>query len=90
MELAPVTILLILNGVTFFLYGWDKRAAKRHGASRVPEFLLQLLALFGGSPGAYIGQKLFRHKTKKASFQLAFRLIVFLQIMLAVAWWLLR
>lgn len=89
--LIPFKLALYLMGVnalTFLLYGWDKRAAKRAGAARVPEYILQLLALFGGSPAALLAQQFFRHKTKKASFRLAFQMIVFLQIMALAGWWL--
>jgi uncharacterized membrane protein YsdA (DUF1294 family) len=72
--------------VTFALYGIDKRAARR-GGRRVPEATLQLGALVGGSPGAFAGQRAFRHKTKKLSFQLVFWAIVLLQAGLLAAWW---
>ena len=54
-------------------------------ASRVPEMVLHILALAGGSLGAWLGMRLFRHKTVKGSFRLAFWLIVSLQVLL-VAW----
>jgi len=75
---------------TFAYYGWDKRQARRDGA-RVPEMVLHMLALIGGSLGAYAGMQLFRHKTLKGRFRLMFWLIALLQmgllIWLAYAWW---
>jgi uncharacterized membrane protein YsdA (DUF1294 family) len=59
------------SGASIVLYGIDKFAAvgkKR----RLPEATLHLVALLGGWPGAAIGQRLFRHKTRKASFLLKF------------------
>lgn len=58
-----VAYLLILSVVTFFMYGADKRQAKRK-AFRVPEKTLLLLSILGGAFGGIIGMKVFRHKTK--------------------------
>jgi uncharacterized membrane protein YsdA (DUF1294 family)/cold shock CspA family protein len=55
----------------FYLYWMDKWAAAR-GTRRTPESTLQLLALTCGWPGAWVAQQLFRHKTRKASFQTVF------------------
>ena len=41
-----------------------------------PEGVLHLLELCGGWPGAYLGQRWFRHKSSKLSFRVSFRLIV--------------
>jgi uncharacterized membrane protein YsdA (DUF1294 family) len=38
------------------------------GGPRISEVNLLLLALIGGSPGAYAGRHLFRHKTRKQPF----------------------
>jgi uncharacterized membrane protein YsdA (DUF1294 family) len=56
-------------------YAVDKSAAQR-GAWRTRETTLHLLALMGGWPGALVAQHLFRHKSRKPSFQLAFRATV--------------
>ena len=42
----------------------------------VAVIVLHLLGLFGGWPGAYLGQRWFRHKSSKISFQVLFWLIV--------------
>lgn len=72
--------LLIGNLLTFGLYGYDKACA-RSGRRRVPERRLQAFAFIGGSIGALLGQKIFRHKTRKSNFQVVFLLIFFLQIL---------
>ena len=58
--------LAAVNLVTLLLYGYDKRAAA-YGGPRVPERVLHAAAIAGGTPAAYLGQRLFRHKTIKGS-----------------------
>ena len=70
--------LAAVNVCTFLAYGYDKASAIR-GGLRVPETVLHVLALAGGSAGAWVGQKAFHHKTVKSSFQRAFWVIVALQ-----------
>lgn len=69
---------LVLNLITFFIYGLDK-AKSAMGAWRVSERRLLSLAILGGSLGAILGMKIFRHKTRKNSFLLAFILILVIQ-----------
>jgi len=83
--LTLLTILSIIAFVAFVAYGYDKRASLR-GAERVSERTLHLLALCGGWPGALAGQLLFRHKTRKASFQACFWLTVLLNGAMLIAW----
>jgi uncharacterized membrane protein YsdA (DUF1294 family) len=64
--------------VTFLGYGVDKRQA-RAKRTRLPEVVLHGCALIGGSPGAWLGQIVFRHKTVKPSFRRVFWGIVVLQ-----------
>lgn len=68
-------VFLMANLIVFLYYYIDKGAALR-GAWRKSEDSLHLLSLIGGWPGAYIAQKLFRHKTKKSSFQWVYKLTV--------------
>lgn len=71
--------LIGISAVALLLYGYDKSQSKR-GGFRVPEFVLQVVALAGGTPGAFLGQQVFRHKTSKRSFRVGFALIVLLQL----------
>ncbi len=77
--------LISVNLATLAVYAWDKGAAASQ-ARRVPEMTLHALALLGGSPAALLGQRLFQHKTRKRSFQIAFRAIVATQILLMGLW----
>jgi len=70
---------VLINLMTIVAYGVDKNAARK-GSWRVPEMQLHLLELLGGSPGAFLAQKLFHHKTKKKSFQLSFLFVLAFQV----------
>lgn len=72
-RLPPVFIALyaVASGLSFVMYGIDKNAARR-GRRRTAEATLHLFELLGGWPGALIAQRLFRHKTRKLSYQLVF------------------
>jgi uncharacterized membrane protein YsdA (DUF1294 family) len=78
--------LIGINTVTVLLYGYDKRQAIAT-AGRVPELVLHLAALAGGSPGALFAQGMFRHKTRKVSFKLVFAGIVLVQVAFVYSYW---
>ena len=59
---------MIINVVTFALYGIDKWKAI-HNRWRIREATLLITALIGGSLGAFIAMQMFRHKTKKWYFK---------------------
>ena len=72
-----------LSLVTFGIYGYDKAQAQNNGP-RVPEVVLHLLGLLGGTPGAFIAMRVFHHKTSKQSFQTVFWLTVAVQLVVLV------
>jgi uncharacterized membrane protein YsdA (DUF1294 family) len=74
-----LVVVALMSVVAFVAYGFDKRRARKNGR-RVPEKTLHLMALFGGWPGALIGQRVFRHKTQKISFRIVFWLCVVLHL----------
>lgn len=74
-----IAYLMSISVATIFFYGYDKNRAKKNKI-RVPEIVLHLLAVAGGTPGALLGQILFRHKTKKWRFRVVFILILILQV----------
>ncbi|TRX74305.1 DUF1294 domain-containing protein [Pseudomonas mangiferae] len=65
----------LASGLVFFLYRRDKALAQRD-ARRIPEATLHGLEWLGGWPGAWLAQGAYRHKTRKASYQAVFWLIV--------------
>ena len=70
---------LVVTVVTFAVFGWDKLCAKRN-MWRVPEKILLLLALLGGSVGAMAAMAIFRHKTLHLKFRYGVPLILILQL----------
>ncbi|MGE6385812.1 DUF1294 domain-containing protein [Pseudomonas sp. NPDC078416] len=73
----PAAIYALMSVIAFALYGYDKKQARQDG-QRTPEKLLHATELLGGWPGALLAQQVFRHKTRKFSYQLVFWLIVLL------------
>lgn len=76
----------VMSAVAFIAYAIDKRWA-RLARRRIPEATLHAVELLGGWPGAFLAQRIVRHKNAKASYQVVFWLIVVLHL---VVWsWLL-
>ena len=84
--------LVLINLVTFFVFGLDKLKAKRkvnkESVRRVPEKTLFLLAVVGGSIGALLGMKAWHHKTLHKSFRFGIPAILALQILIPAGLWL--
>ena len=60
---------IVINLLTFLLYGLDKYKAIRQ-EWRIPERALLLMAFMGGAFGALSAMRIFRHKTRKGRFRL--------------------
>lgn len=73
--------LLAINGITFFTYGIDKWKAKR-SKWRIPESTLLVMAVIGGSVGAWLGMKVWHHKTMHKKFKYGVPAIFFIQVAL--------
>lgn len=83
-------VLLALGNLHAFVRFWlDKRAAGR-GERRTPESVLLGAALFGGF-GAWLGQHVLRHKTRKEPFRTELGMVILLHLaaVAAVIWWIL-
>ncbi|WP_392888277.1 DUF1294 domain-containing protein [Pseudomonas migulae] len=76
-SLIPLAAYGLVSVLAFFLYWSDKHKA-RTDRWRTPENVLHAVELAGGWPGALLAQQVFRHKTRKVSFQVLFWLIVLL------------
>lgn len=74
-----ITAVAVVNLMTFLAFWHDKRRAIR-GGRRVRESDLLTLALIGGSPGALVARRVFRHKTRKEPFATLLMLIVAVQM----------
>ena len=60
---ALLYYLIVINILTFAVYGIDKWKAKQ-GSWRISEATLLMLAVIGGTIGALLGMQVWRHKTK--------------------------
>ncbi|GGA86489.1 DUF1294 domain-containing protein [Ornithinibacillus halotolerans] len=69
------------NLLGFVLMGVDKKKA-RNNEWRIPERTLWGVALLGGAIGAFLGMRVFRHKTKHTSFRIGLPLIIVVHIVL--------
>ena len=76
-------ILLTLNLLTFIIYGIDKFKAKK-AKWRISEATLILLAVIGGSIGAWLGLQVWRHKTQHKKFFIGIPMILTLQVIATI------
>ena len=75
--------LLAINALSFILFGLDKNKAKK-GKWRISEATLLMMAVSGGSIGAWIGMRLWHHKTKHKKFKYGIPVIIIIQVGLVV------
>lgn len=64
----PLAMYPVVSLVSLLLYWQDKQQARTQ-AWRTPEKVLHASELLGGWPGALLAQQVFRHKTRKVSYQ---------------------
>lgn len=75
---------ILINCTALGFYGLDKKRAVRN-QWRIPEKTLLGIAVLGGGPGALLGMRLFRHKTRKPKFYIGIPVILILETA-AVLW----
>ena len=75
--------LFAINIVSFFLYGIDKYKAKKN-KWRISEATLLMIAVIGGSIGAWVGMRLWHHKTMHKKFKYGIPVIIIMQVCLVV------
>lgn len=78
-----IIYLVIINFLGFIIMGIDKLKAKR-GSRRVPENTLFMFTILGGGVGTILGMYIFRHKTKKKKFTVGMPIILILEILLFI------
>lgn len=81
----PLALYPAMSLVSVMLYWQDKHQARQQ-AWLTPEKVLHASELLGGWPGALLAQQLFRHKTRKFSYQLLFWAIVLLHQVFWADW----
>ena len=67
-EKIIIGYVIVINVITLMMYASDKWKAK-HSKWRIPEATLLIMAAVGGSIGAWMGIKLFHHKTLHKKFK---------------------
>ena len=77
--------LLVVNLIGFVLMFVDKKRAQNN-QWRIKEATLFLSAAIGGSIGAMLGMKVFRHKTKHLSFLIGMPAIFIVQVALVIGY----
>ena len=77
--------VVAVNVATFLLYLYDKAVSSR-GGLRVPESLLHGIALAGGTPAAFLAQRVLHHKTVKRPFRATFVWVIVVQVVALGAW----
>ena len=75
--------LIIINLITFIIFGIDKYKAIKD-KWRVKEATLLGLSFIGGALGGMLGMYVFRHKTKKFYFFLGIPFMMILHVVLFV------
>ena len=78
---AVIYYLVIINIVTFLVYGIDKWKARK-AMWRVREASLLMLAVLGGSIGAWLGMKVWLHKTQHKKFRYGIPAIIIIQLVI--------
>lgn len=72
--------LLVISLITVTVTVYDKKAAKKSPKKRIPEKVLFILAICGGSLAEFITMLKIRHKTKHLKFMVGLPLILAVQL----------
>lgn len=71
--------LLIINIITFIMYGIDKHKSIKN-KYRISEKTLIILPILGGPIGAFFGMITFHHKTQKKKFIILIPLLLLIWV----------
>ena len=84
MNALVLTALAAINVAAFIIYGIDKLKARK-GRWRISETFLFMLAVMGGSIGAWIGINVWHHKTLHWKFRYGIPFVAVVHIAVGVA-----
>lgn len=76
--------ILCISLVTAIITAYDKRAAKKYPKNRIPENVLLMLAIAGGSIAELLTMLKIRHKTKHKKFMIGLPVIIVLQMIVTI------
>ncbi len=76
-EKICISYLIVINIAAFVLFGVDKIKAVA-GKWRITELSLIVITALGGCYGAFLGMRVWHHKTRKLKFQVLVPLFVIL------------
>lgn len=79
--MVPIYYIIAVNLCAFVLFGVDKWKATK-GWRRISEAFLLLMAIVGGSIGAWLGMKIWHHKTLHKKFRYGLPAIILVQMVL--------
>lgn len=85
MDIKEILIcyLIAINVMAFLTYGLDKWKARK-SLWRIRESALLALAVLGGSIGAWLGMRVWHHKTQHKKFRYGVPLILAAQVVIAL------
>lgn len=78
---ALICYIVVINLVSFMMFGIDKYKARR-GQWRISEATLLAVAAIGGSLGARMGMKVWHHKTLHSKFRYGVPIMLLVHIAL--------
>ena len=78
---ALICYIVVINLVSFMMFGIDKYKARR-GQWRISEATLLAVAAIGGSIGVWMGMKVWHHKTLHSKFRYGVPIILLAHIAL--------
>lgn len=78
---ALICYIVFINLVSFMMFGIDKYKARR-GQWRISEATLLAVAAIGGSIGAWMGMKVWHHKTLHSKFRYGVPIVLLAHIAL--------
>lgn len=79
-----IIYILCISLVTAIITAYDKRAAKKYPKHRVPENVLLMLAIAGGSVAELLTMLKIRHKTKHKKFMIGLPVSIVLQTIVII------